>query len=275
MLVATVLREVRPFNVVAPLVLNDKLGQGQGRVWKKVKLPTTTAASVTEGSDITATARTTTSASITVAEVGLNTEVTDFAKETTATVVADLLTWAASQGRAIAQKVTGDLCALFANLNDGTAVGSTTVNITVANFLSAMYTLDSQNAPGKKVCVLHPVQVYDLFGAIEASTGTPWSNVGELVRRGVLPNGDQGAGYYGDCFGVPVYQTTECPTANSAEDRAGAMFVKEAMGFIQLRPVRVEYDRDASKRSTEVVVTAAYGVGEVEDDYGVPIVTDA
>lgn len=274
-LIAAVLQEARPHNVVAPLVLNDVLPYGQGRVWKKVKLPTTTAASVDEGSDITATARTTGSASVTIAEVGLNTEVTDFAKETTATVVADLLTWAKSQGRAIAQKITGDLCALFSALNDGTAVGTTNTNITVANFIEGMYTLDSQNAPGAKKCVLHPRQTYDLFSAIEASTGTPWSNVGELVRQGRLPSGTPESGFCGVVFGVPVYQTTEVPTANSAVDRAGGMFVRDALAIIKQRPVRTEYDRDGSARTTEVIVTTSYGVGEVEDNYGVPIVTDA
>ena len=41
------------------------------------------------------------------------------------------------------------------------------------------------------------------------------------------------------------------------------MFVEQAMAFVQLRPITVEYDYDASKRAREVVVTAAYGVSEV------------
>ena len=53
------------------------------------------------------------------------------------------------------------------------------------------------------------------------------------------------------------------------------MFTSQAMAFVQLRPVTVEYDYDASKRAREVVVTAAYGVCEVVDGYGVPIETDA
>jgi hypothetical protein len=52
------------------------------------------------------------------------------------------------------------------------------------------------------------------------------------------------------------------------------LFVPEAMTLGQLRPLRVEYQRDASARSTEVVATIAYGVGENVDTYGVPIITD-
>ena len=43
---AEVLREARPFNVVAPHVTNDVLPSGQGKTWAMQKLPTTTAAAI-------------------------------------------------------------------------------------------------------------------------------------------------------------------------------------------------------------------------------------
>ena len=270
---AQVLREARPYNVVAPLVRNERMPQGQGVSFKISQLPTTTAASVAEASDITAAARTTTESPITVAEVGLSTEVTLLARETSR-LQNQLIVWAQSQGRAIAQKITGDLCALFAALNGNTAVGTSGTDITIANFLEAMYTLANANAPGQRRAVLHPRQVTDIFNAISASTGTPYSNLPELVRAGRLPEGQPEAGFAGLLFGVPIYVTTEVATANSGADRAGAMFVPDALGFVELRPITVTYDEDASKRSTEVVVTSAYGVGEIVDGYGVPIVTD-
>ena len=273
-IVSKVLQEARPFNVAAPLIQNFIMAEGTGLTWRQSRLPATTAASLAAGSDITAGARTTAELSITVAEVGLSTELQDIASEA-AKVAGDLLTWAGSQGRAIAQKITGDICTLFASLNGSTAVGTSGTGITVANFVEAIYTLDNANAPGQKNCVLHPRQVADLFNAISSSTGTPFSNLGELIREGKLVAGTPSAGFAGALFGVPVYSTTEVPTANSAADRAGGMFVPDAMAFVQLRPIRVEYDRDASKRSTEVVVTAAYGVGETQDAFGVPIETDA
>ena len=274
MIVPEVIREARPFNVVAPLVLNARLPQGRGKVWAKQKLPSTTAASVAEDADISASARTTTEATVTVAEVGLSTDLTLLSQETSA-LEDQVLQWAGNQGRAIAQKVTGDLCALFASLNGNSAVGTSSTNITVANFLEAMYALDNANAPGAKVCVLHPRQVSDLFSAIVAAGGAVYHNLPELVRQGRLPEGTPAAGFVGELFGVPVYSTTEVDTANSAEDRAGAMFVKEAMAFVQLRPITVEYDFDRSARVTEIIVHTAYGVGEIVDAYGVPIVTDA
>jgi len=274
MIVATVIEEARPFNVVLPLVTKAVQPQGEGLVWDKQMLPTTSASSVAEAADITPAARTTTNATITIAEVGLATELTDLAQE--ASRLGDQLQlWAKSQGRAIAQKITGDLCALFAGLNGSTAVGTTAVNMTVSDFIEAIYTVDTANAPGNRKCVLHTRQVADLANAIVAAGGSIYSNLAELIRDGRLPNGTPAAGFVGELFGVPIYVTTEVDTANSAADRCGALFTEEAMAFVQLRPVRVEYDRDASKRAIEVVCTTAYGVGEIVDGYGVPIETDA
>jgi hypothetical protein len=272
-LVATVIQEARPFNVVAPLVINDIQPPGQGLTWQKVILPTTAAAAVAEGADIVSAARTPTRAYATVSEVGLSTELTKLAEESSR-LDSQVILWAESQGRAIAQKVTADLCALLPDLNSGTAVGTSGTNIAVADFVEAMYTLDNANAPGQKRCVLHPRQVADLFAALTGA-GAVYQNLPELIRSGVLPEGQPAAGFVGQLFGVPIYQTTEVDTANAGDDVAGGMFVKEAMAFVQLRPITVEYDYDASKRAREVVVTAAYGVCEVIDGYGVSIVTDA
>ena len=268
------LLEARAFNVVAPLVFNDNQGQGKGKTWNQSIIPTVAVAAVAEASDITATARTTTEATVTIAEVGGNTEITDFAQETSVTVAGDVGTWAAATGRGIAEKVTSDLCDLFASLNGSSAIGSSGTNITVANFLEAKFTLMNANAIGMPRCVLHPQQITDLASAMSSSTGTPFAALQELVTKGILPGGSE-AGFFGLLFGVPVWHTTECPTANSSADRVGAMFTEQAMALVTLRPIRTELQRDASKRSTEIVVTASYGVGELRDAFGVPMTTDA
>jgi len=275
---ADILQETRPNIVVANLVQREFLGTGKGKVWQQTQLPTTTAASIAEGDDISAVARTpTTAASITVAEVGLSTEVTDLGLETA--IVNDLAVWARSSGRAVAQKVDGDLCALFAGLNSSGSgpVGTSGSDLTIADFIEAIYTLELNDAPGQMVCVLHPVQKMDLFNELTSTSNNAavFTNLPELVREGRLPEGAAANGFWGVFCGVPIYVTTEVDTANSGADRAGAMFVREAVTLVQLRPLRVEYQRDASARSTEVVATIAYGVGENVDAYGVPIITDA
>jgi hypothetical protein len=122
--------------------------------------------------------------------------------------------------------------------------------------------------------VLHPRQVADLFAALTGA-GAVYQNLPELIRQGILPEGQPAAGFVGHLFGVPVYQTTEVDLANNSADRCGAMFVPEAMAFVQLRPISVDYDHYATRRTRIIVVTAAYGVAEVVGTYGVPIVTRA
>lgn len=275
---ATLLEALRPNIVVAPLVQGEILGEGKGVVWQQTKLPTATASGLTEASDQNPTTRTTTrEANITVAGVGLNTEITDLAKLATVGQAAELGKWAQESGKAIAVKIDGDLCALFAGLNASTAVGATGVDLTVANFIEAIYTMENANVHSPLSCVLHAIQKYDLMTALvnSSNAGALHTNLAELVREGRLPQGQPSNGFWGVFCGVPIYITTEVDTANSAADRAGAMFAREAMAFVQLAPVTVEYDRDSSKRTTEVVATTFYGVGENDEHRGVPIVTDA
>jgi hypothetical protein len=47
-----------------------------------------------------------------------------------------------------------------------------------------------------------------------------------------------------------------------------------AIGFVSQWDIRVEFERDASLRGTEIVATANYGVGEIDDSSGVGLLTD-
>lgn len=275
---AIILNALRPNIVVAPLVQKGYLALNSGKVWQQTKFPTITAASVGETTDSTPTARTTTlEANITIGEVIVNTKVTDLARETTVGDAANPEAWARQSGQAIAQKMDGDLCALFAGLNSSSAVGSTGVDLNVAVFIEAIYTLENSNVPGAKSCVLHPIQKFDLFTNMVSTSnaGALHTNLAELVREGKMPSGSPMTGFWGIFCGVPIWITSEVVTANSDADRVGAMFAAEAMALVQLTPVRVEYDRDGSWRVTEIIGRIVYGVGENDEARGVPILSDA
>lgn len=278
LITAEILDALRPTIVIQPLVQPGKLPHGQGLVWQQTKFPTVTAAALTEATDQSPTARTTTlEADITVAGVGVNTRLTDLSRTATVGDAGDIMAWARQAGEAIRQKIDGDLAALFATLNSSSSVGSTGVNMTLANFLEANYTLESNNAPYPYSCVLHPIQKLDLQSALvnTSNAGAVHFNLAELVRNGILPQGTPGTGFWGELCGIPIYTTTECDTANSDADRVGAMFNPKAMAFVQHTPIYTEYERDASLRATEVVSTIVYGVGENDEERGVAIITDA
>ena len=62
---------------------------------------------------------------------------------------------------------------------------------------------------------------------------------------------------------------------DGSSDKENGMYnPNRAIGFVEKWAIRPEAERDASLRGTEIVVTAAYAAGEVDDTSGVRIVSD-
>ncbi len=227
-------------------------------------MPKLTSAGVNEATDLTNTAVNTTSNTITAAENGIMVTVTDLLL-TSSPATLDL--FASEMGRSLAELMDTDLTALLAALNGGVAVGSSGSNMTDDDLSDAVFTLELANVDMPYNTVLHPRQYGDLRNDVSSAGGNIFSSeVGNTLAR---------TGKVKELYGAFLFQSSTVPTANTAEDRAGGMFNPLAMAIaFKWRP-RTETERDASLRGTEIVVTAAYGVGEISDARGVPIVTDA
>lgn len=224
------------------------------------------ASAVSEDNDLSNSAMSTNYVALTASEVGVMVLLKD--KLTYSDILGNIDAYANQLGLALSDKIDTDLAALFSGFSS--SVGSTGVNITEANFLEAIYTLEVADAPKPYVSVLHPIQVHDLRTALATSTGALHS----LMRSGDLNSNTKGFAY--NLYNVDVYESTNVATANTAADRCGAMFSKgQALGVVWKKAANTELQRDASARGTEVVVTSCYGVGELVDAYGVKIVTDA
>lgn len=255
--------------VVTPALLS--FHELAGEASKAVKIPKAdkfTAAAVAEGTELTNTALTSDSVTITAAEIGIQATITD---------VLDLSDIPAAHGarlkqlgRALGDKMDVDICALFDGFS--TAVGATTVDITLANLLDAIYNLEVNDAAGlgSLVGVLHPRQTADLRTELEADAASIYTNTSPNVLSKAMN------GYFGSWFGIDIFQSTNVPTANAAADRAGGIFVKDyALGMAHKWSAKIETMRWAPIRGWVLVATAMYGVGEVEDSAGVEVVTDA
>lgn len=255
--------------VVTPALLDfyDLAGEAS----KAVKIPKAdkfTAAAVAEGTELTNTALTSASVTITASEIGIQATITD---------VLDLSDIPAAHGarlkqlgRALGDKMDVDICALFSGFSTG--VGSTTVNIALSDLLDAIYNLEVNDAAGlgSLVGVLHPRQTADLRTELEADAGSIYNGTPPSALSKAM------AGYFGSWFGIDIFQSTNVPTANAAADRAGGIFVRDyALGMAQKWAAKVETMRWAPIRGWVLVATAMYGVGEVEDSAGVNVTTDA
>ena len=58
-------------------------------------------------------------------------------------------------------------------------------------------------------------------------------------------------------------------------DYKGAVFHSDALGLAMMQDLKIETQRDASLRADEIVATAVYGVGELDDSKGCEVEADS
>jgi hypothetical protein len=80
--------------------------------------------------------------------------------------------------------------------------------------------------------------------------------------------------YVGTIAGIDVYESANV-TVDGSGDAKGAVFSREALAIAMKRDFQIEAQRDASLRAFELNATAIYGVGELDDSYGVEMLFDA
>jgi hypothetical protein len=237
----------------------------QSKVDSFPKWPSLVAAAVAETADLANTTLTTTADDLTVSEVGINIELTKLGSRSTGINLDDI---AQRGGLAVKRKLETDLAALFTGFSG--RVGSTGTDLTLDKLSDAISTLDMNNAGVDKVVVLHPRQVKTLRKLIMGTSGA----TGTIFGTGIVnPLYTQIPGFVFDWGGVPIFQSTLVPTANAGVDYVGAAFTMKALGLTMKWDVEVEMEPNASQRSTECVVTACYGAGELEDAAGIGILT--
>lgn len=255
--------------VVTPALLDFYDLSGQASVAVKIpKADKFTASAVAEGVELLNTALTSASVTLSSAEVGIQATITD------ALELSDIAAAHGARlkqlGRAMGDKLDVDICALFSGFTTG--VGATTVNIALTSFLDAIFELEVADAAGlgSLVSVLHPRQTADIRTEFEADSAALYQGAGTSSITKAQ------AGYFGSWFGIDIFSTTNVPTANSGADRAGAVFVQDyALGLVQKWAAKVETMRWPPIRGWVIVVSAMYGVGEIEDNAGVTMITDA
>jgi hypothetical protein len=230
------------------------------------KWPLLTASDLTEATDMSNTAVNTASTLLTADEAGIMITVTDMLLNGAG--LGGLEPFAAELGKALANKIDADLLASASSFTN--SVGATGVDMTEDDFLAAIYTLELGNAKGPFVAVLHPYQVSNLRRAIAASTGAVWGGPS-------TPAVDLGS--LGTLYGVDIVQSNNCASVNANADRLGVMMPlgnQSGLAYVLKTGAKTEFQRDASLRATEIVVTAVYGHGCVNAaaNGGVKIITN-
>ena len=250
-------------SIMRPLVKNYAISGGG----KSVEVPiyaAVSAAAVSEASDLSNTAINPTSVTITASENGIMTTLTDLARNAAPrNVAADI---GRLFGEVIAKKQDTDLTALFDGFSTAVGSGSTALTAalvfqSIANVRNAGVSMDGVSA------VLHPMVAYDL----KANLTNTFANAnGNDLANEALRNG-----FVGRLGGVPIYETTNIDNDGTAGDYKQGVFHKDALGLAMMQDLKIETQRDASLRADEIVATSVYGVGELNDTYGVELHSDS
>ena len=104
--------------------------------------------------------------------------------------------------------------------------------------------------------VLHPLIAYDLKSTITSTFAAPASAVGNSA----LENG-----YIGMLAGVPVYETSNIANTGTTGDYNGAVFHRDALGLALQSDIKIETQRQAALRGWDIVGSAVYGCGILND----------
>ena len=251
--------------VIRPLVRQYDMTGTPGLTAQIPIYPALTADSPADGGDLSNKAfEVTTSKTLTAAERGVLVTLTDLAQETASEDVAAAV--GRQIGDAMAKKVDEDLAALFPGFSN--SVGSGAAELTVEDLFKAAATLRANQAPGPYVAVVHPYQAYQLKKQLTGAGNTNMVNPSDLGNEALR------AGLVGTVAGITVFESTVV-TGDSAGAYVGAAMSADAIGFMLKRSMRIENQRDASLRATEIVGSMAYGVSELFDVYGVQLIGDA
>lgn len=249
-------------SIMRNLVKTFNVPMNTGKVLQVPKYPQLTAAALTEADDLAMTAISTSKADITLAEVGLATNVSDLSLNHSASnIVSDV---GRLFGEAIATKIDTDLIALFTGFSEGQ--GSAGAELTVDEMFKAVAKLGTASAPGPYYGVFHPKVMYQIKKAL--------TNTFAAANPNDLGNEALRAGYVGTIAGVQIFESANV-SVDGSDDSIGAIFSRDALAMAMSSDIRIETQRDASARATEIVGVATYGVKELHDSYGVKLTADS
>jgi hypothetical protein len=223
-----------------------------------------TAKTIAETDDMTSEAFTPSALeTLTPGEIGLQYFITDKRIETDApeSIRADAAT---ELGLAARDKIESDLLGTFSSLTGGT-MGSATGTVTWGEVFAAAAVVraSSKNRSMPLYCVLHEYQWFTLAKATSVAGITLQSVPDRLVGPG-------GSWYVGSAAGINFYATTNI-TVTSGTAAYGAVFQRDAIAYDIRRPIRIEVERDASRRGYELNMTTSYAYGVWRPTFGVAI----
>ena len=173
-------------------------------------------------------------------------------------------------GDGMARKKDTDVLALYTNLNDGTKLGTAGTSFKSSN-VPAIIAYAKANNFGNQLYILHhPNAVAYLSKEVATTASATSSEITSGWSADLLKNFYSGLR---PMNGVSIFEDGNV-SADADGDGIGVIADKTAMATLTSVETRTERQRDASLRATEVVLTADYGVFELDDSRGAGLTYD-
>lgn len=224
-----------------------------------------TAGSIAETTDLTAEAEFTTTniATLTPYERGAISFLTDTRRENDPAVYNDL---GNELGSAMADLVETDLLGTFGSLTGGTITTGGGTALTWGHLTAARTVLKASKVPGPYVAVIHENAWHQLAKA-GVPNATAINNTPDSLKEAIKSNWYVGS--YGD---LSIFTTANISAGTLVTQ---GVFSPQAIAIDWRRALRLEPQRDASRRGFELNVTARYAAGIWRPKAGVQLKSDA
>jgi N4-gp56 family major capsid protein len=221
---------------------------------------------LTEGTAPNSADTNTTSATITLGEIGTYFQVTDFLRDSAERdVIADL---GFNAGRAIAEKMDQDVFSLFNSFTN--SVGTEDSVLTVDAIFEAVATLRQNKIVGPLFAVLGPFQALQLKKELATAGGANLtaSEIGSSILRQY---------YIGSVAGCQIFESSLVKQDLDTDDdddlnTVGAIFAPTAIGHAMRGGVQMETQRQAAQRAEDIMMTAVKGETILQNSHGVKII---
>ena len=155
-------------------------------------------------------------------------------------------------GASIAAKIDTDLTAIFSSFSTDKGAGAGQTN-TIADLASGVAVVRNRmKRAGDVNAVLHPYQWHDIWTALGQPAAT-YSAIQEMANQALRDY------YVANMLTLSIFTSSNVPV--SGTDATGGIFNPDSIALDTRRPYRLEPERDASLRGTELNATAGYAVG--------------
>ena len=170
-------------------------------------------------------------------------------------------------GDGMARKKDKDVIALYTGLNGGTNFGADNRNFNAAN-VHAIVSNAKANKFGSQLYIVHHPNAVATLSKEAATTAGNNAEITSGWSADLLSNFYSGLR---PINGVPIFEDGNIEKTGSVDSGYGVIADKTALAALTSVETRTERQRDASLRATEIVMTADYGVFELDDSKGAPI----